>query len=97
MASENEGECTCLPVKLIEDSLLDGISPYGSQSQECFQVDTKFIFRNQTSNGKRLIILTLKVNEYTHFIDTLNESIEEWNLNGILRLNRVRNSITDKI
>ena len=63
MASENEGECTCLPVRLIEDSLLDGISPYGSQSQECFQVDTKFIFRNQTSNGKRLILLTLKVNE----------------------------------
>ena len=63
MASENEGECTCLPVKLIEDSLLDGISPYGSQSQECFQVDTKFIFRNQTSNGKRFILLNLKVNE----------------------------------
>ena len=68
MASENEGECTCLPVRLIEDSLLDGTSPYGSQSQECFQVDTKFIFRNQTSNGKRFILLNLGSELYRYLL-----------------------------
>ena len=41
-----------MPIKLIEDSLNDGTSPFGSESQECFQVDSKYIFRNRTSNGK---------------------------------------------
>ena len=53
----NEGDCTCMPVKLIEDSLMDGTSPYGSQSQECFQVDIQYIFSNQTSNCESILIL----------------------------------------
>ena len=49
---ENEADCTCMPVKVIEDSLKEGISPYGSLSQECFQVDSKYIFSNQIYNCK---------------------------------------------
>ena len=80
MASENEGECTCLPVRLIEDSLLDGISPYGSQSQECFQVDTKFIFNNQTSNGKRCSLgKSISVQTFCRYNKWNNWGVEiEW-------------------
>ena len=61
MTMEAKGDCTCMPVKVIEDSLKDGASPYGSQSKECFQVDTNYIFNIQTSNCKKFKMNSLNV------------------------------------
>ena len=76
-----------MPVKVIEDSLKEGISPYGSLSQECFQVDAKYIFSNQTFNCKTATIL---ITFQQNIVDTINETIDEWNLSNIRIYSNIR-------
>ena len=54
---EEEGhQCSCLPIRLVEDDLIKGVSPLGLDSQQCYQVPSDMIYNLHNRNGSREII-----------------------------------------
>ena len=44
--SEAADECSCLPVRGVEQDLAFGVSPLGKSHQGCVKVKSEFIFKN---------------------------------------------------
>ena len=60
--SPNEIECSCVPINILTSDINDGRNPFGTDSEDCFQVDAKIIYNsdifvNGTRGFKKLKIL----------------------------------------
>ena len=46
-----EVQCSCLPVSVLERDIDDMKNPLGSNEEQCYQVDSKLIFKTKNING----------------------------------------------
>ena len=52
-ALPTEIECSCVPVNVLKDDIDEGRSPFGEDIEDCFQVDSKIVYQNNSFvNGK---------------------------------------------
>ena len=48
MTPPDEIECTCIPVNVLKNDIDEGRSPFGEDNENCFQVDSKIVYKNNS-------------------------------------------------
>ena len=48
MTPPDEIECTCIPINVLKNDIDEGRSPFGEDNENCFQVDSKIVYINNS-------------------------------------------------
>ena len=61
MAQPAEIECSCIPINVLKSDIDEGRSPFGEDNENCFQVDSKIVYKNNSfvnSKSNKMIYST---------------------------------------